>query len=101
MSEPHIRSFGRSAFNCEPMCVPVHLSGLNAISMRVEHVILMIVLIVHTQLRTRAHIYGGQERVSKTWSPREGERDLKSGDRKTKVVDTNSIGRPRNSIIHA
>ena len=73
MSEPHIRSFGRSAFDCEPKCAPIHLSGLNVMNMRAEHVIVMIVLIAHTQLRTHAYIYGGQERVSKTWSPREGE----------------------------
>ena len=31
------------------MCPSVHLSGLNSMGMHVEHVVAMIVLIVHTQ----------------------------------------------------
>ena len=58
------------------LCVSVHLSGLNAMGVCTEHVVVMVLLITHAQLRICACVCGGQERASMTWSPRESERAL-------------------------
>ena len=75
MSEPHIPSFDGSAFDrvFVYMCTSVCLSGLNSMGIRIEHVVVMIVLIAHAQFRTHAHVCmwrhdGGQERAGVTWS---------------------------------
>ena len=52
-------------FDCVSVC---RLSRLNAMGIRVEHVVVKIVLIASAQLRT----------MVESWRPREGEQDLES-----------------------